>query len=58
MKRDRRFTENEVRAIAVAAEADPRTVKKALVGKAVRGLVGDRVRKAIDAAMEPIGAKQ
>jgi hypothetical protein len=34
-----------VRAIAVRASADPRTVVKVLRGEVVRGLPGDRIRR-------------
>lgn len=37
----------DVMRIAVAAEADPRTVQKFLRGKAVRGMVEDRIGRAV-----------
>lgn len=50
MKHDaKKWTEIEVRAVAVEAEADPRTVRKVIAGRTVRGLVGDRIRRALDA---------
>jgi len=35
----------ELRALAVAVDADPRTVSKILLGKHVRGIVGRRVMR-------------
>lgn len=35
----------ELRALAVAVDADPRTVNKILLGKHVRGIIGRRVAR-------------
>lgn len=43
-------TELEIREIAVTAQADPRTVKRVLAGEDVRGIVKDRIKRAIDAS--------
>ena len=45
-------TRHYIRKVAVAAEADPRTVEREIAaqrgkGAPVRGMVGDRIRKAL-----------
>lgn len=42
-----RLPEHVRRRIAVAAEADPRTVKKFCDGIPIKGLVGDRIARAL-----------
>lgn len=38
---------HELRSLAVAASADPRTVARALRGEPVRGLAGERVARVL-----------
>ena len=48
MTKKKTMTDLEIREVAVAAQADPRTVRKIVDGGDVRGVVGDRIRRAID----------
>ncbi len=43
-----------VREIALEAEVDPRSVRKMLSGKRVRGVAGDRIRRALKRRGLPI----
>lgn len=45
-----RLPEHVRRRIAVAAEVDPRTVKRFCDGKPVRGMAGERIARALKAA--------
>ena len=46
----RMLPNHELRKVAVAAEADPRTVRKFIKGEPVQGLVGERIRRALNEA--------
>jgi hypothetical protein len=50
MHTTRRLPEHQVRALSVAAEVDPRTIKRYLAGAATQGLQRDRVERALQAA--------
>lgn len=47
-RRPKTMSAGELRRIAVAAEADPRTVKKEVAAPgSAKGMVGDRIRRAL-----------
>ena len=48
MTKKREYTDLEVREIALSAQADARTVRRVIDGEDVRGVVKDRIRRAID----------
>lgn len=45
-----RLPEHVRRRIAVAAEVDPRTVKRFCEGKPIRGMAGERIARALKSA--------
>lgn len=46
----KKLTAHQIRAVAVQAQADPRTVQRVLAGKPVRVMVGERIAAALKAA--------
>lgn len=42
-----RIPASTLRELAVAASADPRTVRRVLLGERVRGMADDRIRRAL-----------
>lgn len=46
-KRPRTLPAHALRAVAVAAQADPATVRRVLRGERVRGMVAERIRVAL-----------
>lgn len=46
----RKLPAHVLRRIAVAADADPRSVQRVFAGEHLRGSVDERIRRAIDAA--------
>lgn len=49
-----RLDEATVRALAVEASVDPRTIRRVARGESVRGMAGARARKALESAGYPI----
>lgn len=43
----RTIDESQARRLAVQADCDPRTIRKALRGEDVKGMAGERARKAL-----------
>ena len=48
MTKKKPMTDLEIREVALEAQADPRTVKKIHEGGEVRGVVADRIRRAME----------
>jgi hypothetical protein len=53
----RKLNEAKVRALAVEADVDPRTIRRAYRGEAVRGMSGERARRVLVRAglLDPLG---
>ena len=49
---------HEIREVAVAADADPRTVRKLLLGEPVQALARRRIERALLARQPPASASQ
>lgn len=49
---------HEIREVAVAAEADPRTVRKLLLGEPVQALARRRIERALLARQPPASVSQ